>query len=172
MTQGYFKGVWDMGKLKSGNYYFFDHLKFEEKEWDYCQGEDRRFNYERNHGIKPAGQTQLKNDPLGEKPIPPGTYDTGDGFYDPIRSLVFSYDSKTILRTPDATEVDWITRTCRYNPRDAPEPITGVDPADQSEDKIIMRVMEMQEEKRTGAGLAVQTDPKSQTATQQPAAQA
>lgn len=116
-----------MGKLIDGDYYFFDDLKYEEGEkWDYCKGEDRRFNFERNHGIKPAGQTQLKNDPEGEKPIPAGTYDTGDGFFDPIRSLVFSYDSRSILRTPDAKEVDWIKRTCRYNPRDTREPITGV----------------------------------------------
>lgn len=115
-----------MGKLKSQEYFFFDNLKFEQKNWDYCVGEDRRFNYERNHGIKPSGQTQLKNDPQGEVPIPAGTYDTGDGFFDPIRSLVFSYDAKTIMRTPNAKEVDWITRTCRYNPRDTREPITGV----------------------------------------------
>jgi hypothetical protein len=68
----------------------------------------------------------LTNDPSGENPIPEGTYDTGDGYYDPIRSLVYSYDSKRILRTPTATEVDWIRAKCRYNPRDAPEPITGV----------------------------------------------
>lgn len=115
-----------MGKLKSREYFFFDNLKFEPESWDYCVGEDRRFNYERNNGIKPSGQTQLKNDPNGEVPIPSGTYDTGDGFFDPIRTLVFSYDSKTILRTPNATEVDWIRRTCRYNPRDTREPITGV----------------------------------------------
>lgn len=126
-SQGQFKGVWNMGKLTSGDYYFYDQLKFDEGEnWDYCQGSDRRFNYERDNGIKPSGQTQLKNDPKGEEPIPPGTYDTGDGFYDPIRSLVFSYCGKNILRTPDAATVDWITRTCRYNPRTTKDPITGV----------------------------------------------
>lgn len=115
-----------MGKLKSGDYYFFDDLKFEGNSWDYCVGNDRRFNYERNHSILPSGQTQLKNDPNGDKVIPPGTYDTGDGYFDPIRSLVFSYDSKTIMRTPNAKEVDWITRTCKYNPRETRDPITGV----------------------------------------------
>jgi hypothetical protein len=115
-----------MGKLKSREYFFFDNLKFEPESWDYCVGEDRRFNYERNNGIKPSGQTQLKNDPNGEQAIPSGTYDTGDGFFDPIRSLVFSYDAKTILRTPNAKEVDWIKRTCRYNPRETKEEITGV----------------------------------------------
>ena len=150
-----------MGKLIQGDYYFFDDLKYESGEkWDYCKGEDRRFNYERNNGIRPAGQTQLKNDPEGEKHIPAGTYDTGDGFYDPIRSLVFSFDGRTILRTPTAYEVDWIQRTCRYNPRDTREPITGVSiKLTKQEDKIITRVIEMQDEKRS----AVQAPAKKET---------
>lgn len=117
-----------MGKLKSGDYYYFDDLNFVEKEWDYCVGNDRRFNYERNNGIRPAGQTQLVNNIQGEHSIPPGTYDTGDGYFDPIRSAVLSYNSKSILRTPSAAEVEWITSTCRYNPRDTKEPISGVEP--------------------------------------------
>ena len=139
---GQYKGVWNMGKKVSGDYYFYDGLKYETSEWDYCLGQDRRFNYERNNGILPSGQTQLKNDPNASITTPPGTYDTGDGFFDPIRSLVFSYAGDAILRTPDAKEVDWITRTCKYTPRDTREPITGV------EDGVVMRVMEMQEEKR------------------------
>jgi hypothetical protein len=52
---GYYKGIWNLGKKVSGDYFFFDDLKFEEENWDYCIGKDRRFNYERNNGIKPAG---------------------------------------------------------------------------------------------------------------------
>lgn len=139
---GYYKGIWNLGKKVSGDYYFFDDLKYEDKDWDYCIGDDRRFNYERNHGIKPAGQTQITNDPNGENPIPPGTYDTGDGYFDPIRTLVYSYDGKKLLRTPEADEVDWITRTCRYEPRATETPLTG------DEDEIINRVMELQDEGR------------------------
>ena len=139
---GTFRGKWVHGKLIDGNYYFFDDLKYEDENWDYCQEEDRRFNYERNHGILPAGQTQLINDIKGEKKIPPGTYDTGDGFFDPIRSLVFDYEGKVIKRTPNEEEVDWITRKCRYQPRATREPITG------EEDEIIMRVVEIQVEGR------------------------
>lgn len=139
---GYFKGVWNLGKKVSGDYFFFDDLKFEDENWDYCIGDDRRFNYERNNGIKPAGQTQITNDPNGENSIPPGTYDTGDGYFDPIRTLVYSYDGKKLLRTPEDEEVDWITRTCRYEPRSTEKPLTG------DEDEIIKRVMELQNEGR------------------------
>ena len=135
---GYYKGIWEQGKRVSGDYFFFDDLKYEDKSWDYCIGEDRRFNFERNHGIKPAGQTQITNDPNGEQAIPPGTYDTGDGYFDPIRTLVYSYDGKKLLRTPEASEVDWITRTCRYEPRSTVTPLTGDD------DEIIGRIMELQ----------------------------
>jgi hypothetical protein len=38
------------------------------------------------------------------KPIPEGTYDTGDGFYDPEKGTIFSYDNK-ILRIPHEDEV-------------------------------------------------------------------
>ncbi len=139
---GYYKGIWNLGKKVSGDYFFFDDLKFEEENWDYCIGKDRRFNYERNNGIKPAGQTQITNDPQGEHIIPAGTYDTGDGYFDPIRTLVYSYDGKRLLRTPQAEEVDWITRTCRYEPRSTATPLTG------DEDQIIERVMELQNEGR------------------------
>ena len=139
---GYYEGVWEHGKKVSGDYFFFDKLKFEEKDWDYCTGKDRKFNYERNHGIKPSGQTQITNDPEGEHEIPPGTYDTGDGYFDPIRTLVYSYDGKKLIRTPDADEVGWITRTCRYEPRESKLPLTG------EEDEIINRVMELQGEGR------------------------
>jgi len=139
---GYYKGVWELGKMISGDYFFYDDLQFEKDMWDYCVGDDRRFNYERNNGIKPAGQTILTNNPDGENVIPQGTYDTGDGYYDPIRSLVYSYDSKIILRTPSAEAVEWIRTKCRYNPREVPEPITG------EKDQIIMKVLEDMNNKR------------------------
>lgn len=141
---GYYEGIWEHGKKISGDYFFYDKLKFEEENWDYCTGKDRKFNYERNHGIKPSGQTQITNNHEGENAIPPGTYDTGDGYFDPIRTLVYSYDGKKLLRTPDSDEVDWITRTCRYEPRESKVPLTG------EEDEIVMRVMELQDEGRRG----------------------
>ena len=136
-NNGYYKGIWKLGKKVSGDYYFFDDLKFEEKEWDYCTGKDRRFNYERNTYIKPSGITQLINDPKGEKKIPQGTYDTGEGYFDPIRCLVYNYEGTKLMKTPDEKEVDWIVRTCRYEPRENKDKLTG------QQDEIVMRVMEL-----------------------------
>ena len=139
---GQYKGIWNLGKKVSGDYFFFDDLKYEDDNWDYCIGEDRRFNFERINGIKPAGQTMMTNNPEGENIIPPGTYDTGDGYFDPIRTLVYSYDGTKLLRTPEQYEVDWITKTCRYEPRTTQVPLTG------DQDEVIQRVMELQVEGR------------------------
>ena len=46
------------------------------------------------------------------------------------------------MRTPDETEVDWIVRTCRYEPRENKDKLTG------QQDEIVMRVMELQDEGR------------------------
>lgn len=59
---------------------------------DYCKMPDRRFQIEINHQeLKPAGQEYLTNS-LVARPIPPGMYDTGSGFYDPISKLIYEYD--------------------------------------------------------------------------------
>jgi len=47
--------------------------------------------------------------------IPENCYDTGDGYYDPDRGMVFSYDDK-FLRYPNEDEEEWIRNKCRYNP--------------------------------------------------------
>ena len=38
-----------------GKYTFADGLEYEEGEWDYCDGYDRRFYTEICNGLKPAG---------------------------------------------------------------------------------------------------------------------
>jgi len=76
----------------NGEYFFKDNLKYEDpSQWKHCTGNDRRFYEEYLNGIKPAGKTQQTRD---EKPypIPPGTYDTGDGYYEPIKSIIYTYE--------------------------------------------------------------------------------
>lgn len=59
---------------------------------DYCKTPDRRFQIEvNNQELKPAGQEYLTNAPVA-RPIPPGMYDTGSGFYDPVSKLIYDYD--------------------------------------------------------------------------------
>jgi hypothetical protein len=67
-------------------------LKFEENNWDYCEGYDRRFYTEICNGLKPAGRSQLTNNPPNK--IPENTYDCGDGYYDPGTRIVTGYSGK------------------------------------------------------------------------------
>ncbi|CAD8111804.1 unnamed protein product [Paramecium sonneborni] len=112
---GQYKAKWERGKMLDGTYFFEDHLKYEPIDWKYCIGDDRRFHQEIKQSIKPAGITQMtKDDILIE--IPEGTYDVGEGYYEPVKSIIYRYDG-SILRTPSEPEVENILKKCRYNPK-------------------------------------------------------
>ena len=53
---GEYVGVFEKGKATSGEYVFYDDLKYSEENWDYCNGKtDRRFQSERaSNKINPA----------------------------------------------------------------------------------------------------------------------
>ena len=48
--------------------------------------------------------------------FPQGTYDTGDGYYEPVKSIIYTFDGQ-ILRTPTEEEVKFILAKCRYVPK-------------------------------------------------------
>ncbi|XP_051541399.1 MORN repeat-containing protein 5 [Myxocyprinus asiaticus] len=110
-TGSKYEGTWEKGISKQGKYTFSDGLEYRETDWDYCDGNDRRFYSERCNGLKPAGESQLTDqDP--PRVIPDGCYDSGDGFYDPNTRVIKDYDGK-FLRNTDDQEHEWIVRTCR-----------------------------------------------------------
>ena len=67
-------GEWENGILKNKKLFFSDGLEYNEDNWDYCIGNDRRFYHERLTEIKPLDQTLFSNDPNGLKEIMPGHY--------------------------------------------------------------------------------------------------
>ena len=99
-----------------GEYFFYDDLKFKDKEWNYCTIEDRRFYTEQMKGLRPDGKTLICNEMDGPKNIPEGTYDLGDGFYDPTKRIICNYNGEA-MRDLGNDEEKWITEKCRYNPR-------------------------------------------------------
>lgn len=101
---------WDEGFAQKGTYIFADGLKFEEKDWDYCDGFDRRFYTEVCHGLQPAGKSQLTDKEA--KTVDEDLYDVGDGIYNPATRVVNDYNGK-FLRNADDDEHDWILKTCR-----------------------------------------------------------
>lgn len=123
--------------MTAGEYIFNDNLSFEKEGWKHCINDDRRFYQEYLHGIKPSGATQQTRE---DKPhnIPTGTYDTGDGYYEPVKSIVYNYDGK-IHRTPTEQEVKFILEKCRYVPK-------AVD-IDGSKDRVIKKILEIENKK-------------------------
>ncbi|XP_034997232.2 MORN repeat-containing protein 5 isoform X2 [Hippoglossus stenolepis] len=106
-----YEATWENGKAIQGSFTFADGLQFEEQDWDYCDGCDRRFYSERCNGLRPAGESQL-TDLHPPRVIPDLGYDCGDGFYDPTTRVVTSYTGR-FLRNADDSEHEWIVRTCR-----------------------------------------------------------
>lgn len=101
---GRFKGKWAKGKLLEGGYEFSDGLKFKDPpKWEFCTYKDRRFYHEILHDIKNPNVDSFNQDRLF-KNIPEGTYDVGDGFYDPEKGTVFFYDN-SFVRIPNEQEV-------------------------------------------------------------------
>ena len=87
---------------------------------------DRRFYHEQLDKIETHTSVELPHvKKLRLNKIPPGTYDVEEGYYEPIYSIIYTYDGK-ILRTPPKKEVDFIMSKCRYNPNKLDYKITGV----------------------------------------------
>ncbi|KAK7505005.1 hypothetical protein BaRGS_00003575 [Batillaria attramentaria] len=106
-----YEARWENGYAIEGKYTFADGLQYEEVDWEYCDGYDRRFYTEICDGLQPAGRSQLTNK-VPPREIPEGCYDCGDGFYNPNTRVVVDYNNK-FLRNADDDEHEWIVKTCR-----------------------------------------------------------
>ena len=111
-----FKAIWEHGRATGksearGDYFFSDGLKFEERDWEYCTDDDRRFYRELQDGLRPAGLTLETNGGQAHA-IPEGTYDVGDGYLDPKTNKVMDYNG-SFLRDADEEEQTWAKTFCR-----------------------------------------------------------
>ena len=106
---GEYKGLFEKGKAVSGEYMFYDDLKYDEKEWSYCNGSgDRRFQSERaSDKINPAG-TLPYNDKKGRVQLQEGCFDAGDGFLNEKDNVIYSYDDNSRIRDADKKERDFV----------------------------------------------------------------
>ena len=143
---------WDRGKLIEGKYFFFDNLEYidsnkapegkEKKDpvkWSYCTDKDRQFYTEVSKGtLRPDGLTLLSNDIKGLRSIPEGTYDIGDGYFDPVKRVICEYDSN-FKRDLNEGEEMWITEKCRYNPQKYDDDSN----LDGANDKIVSDMIKM-----------------------------
>ena len=124
--------------MVSGNYFFYDNLPFENENWTYSTQKDRSFYTEVLKGIRPEGKTLQVNNIEGPRLIPTGTYDIGDGFYEPVKRMICNYDG-SFKRNMEPGEEEWIKDKCRYNPRQVDDPslLNGAN------DSIIQEMIEL-----------------------------
>jgi hypothetical protein len=73
---GQYRGVWDLGKNLSGQYFFSDGLQFEEKDWGHCTDSDRRLWEEYLVFIQPSGLECTAEGARKAASASPATYHT------------------------------------------------------------------------------------------------
>jgi hypothetical protein len=124
--------------MMEGKYFFYDKLEYDFNEWNYCTIKDRRFYTEELKGLRPDGLTLLTNDIEGIREIPEGTYDVGDGYYDPVKRVICDYNHNYLRELEDGEE-QWIREKCRYVPRKFDDDLH----LDGHSDKIITKMIEI-----------------------------
>ena len=112
---GLFRGVWDKGRVVSGDYVYQDDLVFvDEKEWGYCDGvSDRRYVHEHMTEIGLPGKLKLTAHEGDDLLLPEGCYDAGDGYLDPKKGQIFDYMTGDVLREPDMIEREFVETKSR-----------------------------------------------------------
>ena len=94
-------------------------------------------------GLRPDGKTLIVNNIEGPERIPEGTYDIGDGYYDPVKRVICEYDGNFKRELNGTVEEEWIVEKCRYNPRiPKKEKIADVG-LDGSNDKIVREMIKL-----------------------------
>ena len=113
-NNGVFRGVWDKGRVVSGNYVYNDSLVYvDDDDWEYCNSKtDRRYVEEFVHGIGPAGKLKLTGHEF-DRVLPTGCYDAGDGFLDLETGKILDYNTKEVVRDPDEIEKEFIRTKSR-----------------------------------------------------------
>ncbi|CAK9807320.1 MORN repeat-containing protein 5 [Anthophora quadrimaculata] len=106
-------GIWFQGECENKRYIFDDGLNFSDKNWEYCKFPDRRYLACLKYGLNPAGVTLRTNKRNGFI-IPPMSYDSGIGIFNPRTHCITSYrDSKKIVKIPDIKFGEWIKKNCQ-----------------------------------------------------------
>jgi hypothetical protein len=95
-----------------GSYTFKDGLQYNDEQWKYCTKKERRFYSETIEGIKPSGHTNMS---ANGKEVPKGCYDAGDGYYDPEKKVICSFDDGSVLRTPNSRDAEIIMSKSRVS---------------------------------------------------------
>ena len=79
--------------------------------------QDARFVIEIKEGIDIGGPLKYETAVKGHVgKLPPGCYDTIDGYLDPKSYVIKSYQDDKEIRRPEQKEREWIIENCRLQP--------------------------------------------------------
>lgn len=115
---GKWVGEWENGKMVSGRYVFSDgleHKEINDEKWEYCSETDPRFFEEIKKG-NPNDSSGIEYEtPRGEAfvALPVGTFDYGEGYYDPKKLSICSFETGDPSRVPTKEEKAFIVKHCR-----------------------------------------------------------
>ena len=118
LNGGRYVGTWKEGVLQTGTF-VFDSDQMEKNTadatWTYCTSADPRFFREVSEGVPMGGPLKHLICHKNEVRLPSKCYDVVDGYYDPKKGSVCSYETGSELRKPSGKEVEWITKHCRVS---------------------------------------------------------
>ena len=115
---GHYVGKWKEGVMQTGTFVFeSDDMEKDtaEANWTYCTSADPRFFREVSEGVPVGGPLKHLICHKKEVRLPSKCYDVVDGYFDPKKGTVCSYETGSELRKPNAKEIDWITKNCRVS---------------------------------------------------------
>ena len=117
-SMGKFVGEWENGKMISGHYEYSDGLEHKDvnaETWDYCSSKDPRFYEEIKKGNPNSKEGIQYETPRGDAVValPVGCYDFGEGYYDPKKLSICSFETGDPSRVPTKEEKEFIVRRCR-----------------------------------------------------------
>lgn len=115
---GKWVGEWEYGKMKEGKYVFSDgleHKSITEDKWSYCSESDPRFFEEIKKGNPNSAAGIEYETPRAEKfvALPTGCFDYGEGYYDPKKLSICSFETADPTRVPSKEEKEFIVKNCR-----------------------------------------------------------
>ncbi len=79
----------------------------------------------------------MRNSEEQLKQIPEGTYDIGNGFFEPDRNLTYNYKRTQILKKANKEEIKNYMSRYRYNPK-----LAKLDDIDVTKDATVMKILE------------------------------
>ncbi len=112
-----YDGTWENGEPADVKLIFSDEVVYEEnlEDWEYCSENDHRFSIEINEKLQKDEIKYISVSETNSKKLPENCYDCIEGYFDPKKFIICSFETGEEIRRPDQQEREWIIQNCRCN---------------------------------------------------------